>query len=56
MIGNIKETLLPKTDMWKKQVLQDQGMSDVSKVHAACCMEHYKVVWMSKVLKEIKQA
>ena len=38
MIGNIKETLLPKTDMWKKQVLQDPRYAGC--VKGACCMLH----------------
>ena len=42
MIGYIKETFPPKTDMWKKQVLQDPGY--VGCAEGACCMEHYKVV------------
>ena len=37
MIGNIKETFLPKTGMWKKQVLQDPGYVDTVE---ACCMLH----------------
>ena len=40
MIGNIKETLLSKTGMWRKQVLQDPG-------HAECMVhtnfQHFKV-------------
>ena len=38
MIGNIKETFLPKTGMWKKQVLQDPGY--VKGFKSACCMLH----------------
>ena len=32
-----------KTGLREKQVLQDPGMSEVSKVHAACCMVSCKV-------------
>ena len=36
MVRNIKETLLPKTGMQKKQVLQDPGYVDTVE---ACCMQ-----------------
>ena len=35
-IENIKETFLPKTGMWKKQVLQDPGGSLTLSKHVAC--------------------
>ena len=38
MIGNIKKLFLPKTGMWKKQVLQDPGY--VKGIKSACCMLH----------------
>ena len=38
MIGYIKETFLPKPDMWKKQVLQDPGY--VRGVESPRCMLH----------------
>ena len=38
MIGNIKETFLPKTDMQKRQVLQDPGY--VRGAKGACCILH----------------
>ena len=41
MIGNIKETLSPKTGMWKKQVLQDPRYVDTVE---ACCMQCCKVI------------
>ena len=37
IIGNIKETFLPKTGIWKKQVLQDPRY--VNKLQA-CCLLH----------------
>ena len=61
MIGNIKETFLSKTGMWKKQVLQDPGY--VKGVEGLCCMLSCKVVQiysntncpMLNVSKEIKK-
>ena len=41
MIGNIKETFLPKTGMQKKQVLQDLGYVDTLDADA-CCMQQHK--------------
>ena len=38
MVRNIKETFLPKTGMWKRQVLQDPGY--VVGVKGPCCMLH----------------
>ena len=37
MIGNIKETFLPKTGMREKQLLQDPGYVDTVDT---CCMLH----------------
>ena len=56
MTRNVKKTFLPKSGMRKSKI---QGMSKVSKVHAACCMLHTMLQGstkypMSKVSKEIK--
>ena len=55
MIGNIKETFLPKTGMQKKQVLQDPGY--VKGVESACCMMYATLQGCTKypMLKELKQ-
>ena len=55
MIGNIKKTFLPKTGMWKKQVLQDPGY--VKGVKSACCMLHAMLQGCTKypMLKESKE-
>ena len=54
MIGNIMRTFPPKTDMQKKQVLQDPGY--VKDVEDACCMLHALCKIMSKTSKILKQA
>ena len=41
MIGNIEETLMLKTGMQKKQVLQDLGYVNTVE---ACCMHHGNVI------------
>ena len=49
MIGNIKETFLPKTGLQEKQLLQDPervfpittlGMLKMLEILAACCILH----------------
>ena len=57
MIGNIKETFPPKTEMQKSNFLSD--LRYVGGVEGACCLQH--PAWnitrkypMSKVSKEIK--
>ena len=54
MIGNIKKLFLPKTGMWKKQVLQVPGY--VEGVESACCMLHAILQGCMKypMLKELK--
>ena len=57
MVRSIKEMLLPKNGMWKKQVLQDPGY--VEGVESVCCMLHAILKGctkypMSKELKAIK--
>ena len=37
MIGNIKKTFPPKTGMQKSKI---QGMSKMSKIHAACSVQN----------------
>ena len=57
MIGNIKETFPPKTDMQKKRVLQDPGY--VRGVKGACCMQRCKAVQNTpcqRCQKKYKQA
>ena len=54
MVRNMKETFLPKTGMWKKQVLQDPGY--VEDIKDACCKLHALCKIMSKTLKILKQA
>ena len=54
MIGNIKKTFLPKTDMWKKQLLQDPGY--VKDIKDTCCMLHALCKKMLETLKILKQA
>ena len=55
IIGNIKETFLPKTGMWKKHILQDPRY--VKGVKSACCillamlqgcMKYHPMLLMSK--------
>ena len=54
MIGNIKETFLPKTGLREKQLLQDPGY--VKDVGDSCCMLHTLCNIMSKMSKILKQA
>ena len=54
MVRNMKETFLPKTGMWKKQVLQDAGY--IKDVKDACCMLYALSKVMSKMSKILKQA
>ena len=55
MIGDIKETFLPKTGMQKKQVLQDLGY--VKGIESACCMLYVMLQGCTKypMLKELKK-
>ena len=54
MIGNIKKTLLPKTGVREKQLLQDSRY--VKDIEDSCCMLHALCRIMSKMLKILKQA
>ena len=44
MIGNVKKTFPAKTGMWKSKFCKLQSMSEVLKVHAACCVVSCKAV------------
>ena len=46
MIGNIKETFLPKTDMQKKQVLKDPGYVDTVDANILILKTNFYVFWI----------